>query len=83
MTLTLDRLEKAGWVRRSVDRADRRRVVVGLTASGLRLATRVNDALHEWEQSLDLPADRDSIHLVIDDLAAAVAAVHARSERAS
>jgi DNA-binding MarR family transcriptional regulator len=83
MSLALNRLEAAGWVRRSVDRADRRRVVVSLSPSGLRLATRVNDALHAWEASLDLPGDRDSIHLVIDDLAAAVAAAGTRAERAS
>ena len=83
MSLALNRLEAAGWVRRSVDRKDRRRVVVSLSAAGLRLATRVNDALHQWEQSLELPGDRDAIHLVIDDLAASVAAVGARAERAS
>lgn len=83
MSLALNRLEAAGWVRRAVDRTDRRRVVVSLTASGLRLATRVNEALHAWEQSLDLPGDRDAIHLVIDDLAAAVAAASTSAERAS
>lgn len=56
MTLTLDRLEAAGWVRRSADRADRRRIVVSLTAEGLRLAEAVNDELHAWEQSLTLNA---------------------------
>jgi DNA-binding MarR family transcriptional regulator len=83
MSLALNRLETAGWVRRSVDRTDRRRVVVSLSPSGLRLATRVNDALHAWEQSLDLPGDRDSMHLVIDDLTAAVVAANAPTERAS
>ncbi|HVT65824.1 MAG TPA: MarR family transcriptional regulator [Mycobacteriales bacterium] len=83
MSLALNRLEAAGWVRRSVDRTDRRRVILSLSPSGLRLATRVNDALHAWELSLDLPGDRDSIHLVIDDLAVAVAAARTRAERAS
>lgn len=83
MTLTLDRLEKAGWVRRSVDRADRRRVVVALTVSGLRLATRVNDALHAWEQTVELPGDRRAIHLVIEDLTEAVTAAGTPAERAS
>lgn len=73
-SLALNRLEAAGWVRRALDRTDRRRVIVSLSPSGLRLASRVNDALHVWEQSLDLPGDRDAIHRVIDDLAAAVAA---------
>ncbi len=56
MTLTLDRLEAAGWVRRSADTADRRRIVVSLTAEGRRLAEAVNEELHAWEQSLALNA---------------------------
>ena len=54
MSLALDRLEAAGWLVRSDDPDDGRRVVVELTPSGLALATRVNDALHEWERSLEL-----------------------------
>jgi DNA-binding MarR family transcriptional regulator len=54
MTLTLDRLEAAGWLTRAPDPSDRRRVVVELTDAGLRLSTRVNDALHSWERSLGL-----------------------------
>ena len=42
MSLALDRLEKAGWLRRSADPDDRRRVVVELTPEGLAVATRVN-----------------------------------------
>ena len=56
MTLTLDRLEAAGWLRRSADRDDRRRIVVTLTAEGHRLAAAVNEELHAWEQSLPLSA---------------------------
>ena len=83
MSLALNRLKAAGWVRRSFDRSDRRRVQVHLTPAGLRLATRVNDALHVWEQSLELPGDRDAIHMVVDDLTAAVTAAAGPVERAS
>lgn len=57
MTLTIDRLERAGWLRRLPDPDDRRRVVVEATAEGLALAAAVNDDLHAWEQGLGLSAD--------------------------
>jgi DNA-binding MarR family transcriptional regulator len=76
MSLTLDRLEAAGLVRRSRDPGDGRRVVVALTARGLRLATNVNHELHEWEASLALPkrADAPAVATVLDALTAAVRA---------
>lgn len=58
MTLTIDRLEALGWLRREDDPEDRRRVIVTLSATGLELATRVNTALHAWEDELELDADR-------------------------
>jgi DNA-binding MarR family transcriptional regulator len=58
MTLTLDRLEGMGWVTREPDPADRRRILVRLTPTGLDATHRVRDALYAWEASLDL-ADRD------------------------
>jgi DNA-binding MarR family transcriptional regulator len=54
MTLTLDRLEIAGWLQRAPDQHDRRRVVVSLTAEGRRLAEAVNADLHSWEASLPI-----------------------------
>ena len=72
MSLTLDRLEDNGWVRRSPDADDRRRVVVELTPVGLKLATSVNTRLHHWEASLALPGDPTETHRLIDDIAAAV-----------
>jgi len=69
MSLTLDRLAAAGWVVRTPDPADRRRVVVELTPGGAELATRVNRQLHEWEASLALPGD---VVPVLDDLTDAV-----------
>lgn len=52
MSLTLDRLERAGLVRRLPDPGDRRRVVVEATVAGIDLAKRVNADLHGWEDSL-------------------------------
>jgi DNA-binding MarR family transcriptional regulator len=72
MSLTLDRLETKGWVRRSFDPADRRRVIVELTPAGLKLAARVNSALHEWEDSLDFAGDAGDVGSALDDLTTAV-----------
>lgn len=52
MSLTLDRLERAGLVRRLPDPDDRRRVVVEATDAGVALAARVNADLHDWEDAL-------------------------------
>jgi DNA-binding MarR family transcriptional regulator len=69
MSLALDRLEAAGWLVRSGDPDDGRRVVVALTPAGLALATRVNDALHEWEASLELtPAQQRDTARTVDRL---------------
>jgi DNA-binding MarR family transcriptional regulator len=73
MTLTLDRLEAAGWLVRSADDHDRRRVVVELTPAGLALATAVNEELHRWEESLDLaPAQQAAVDGALADLLAAI-----------
>ena len=52
MTLTLDRLQAAGWITREPDPTDRRRQRVRLTAMGRRLAVDVNESLHAWERAL-------------------------------
>jgi DNA-binding MarR family transcriptional regulator len=72
MTLTLDRLASAGWVTRMTDPSDRRRIVVQLTDEGLRLASRVNRSLHEWEATLRLPGDVAETIAVLDDVTLAV-----------
>ena len=72
MTLTLDRLVTAGWVRRSPDPSDGRRVVVELTEVGHRLAVAVNRALHRWEAGLELPAGRTEVVRTVDDLTRSV-----------
>lgn len=72
MTLTLDRLEAAGWLQRSPDPADRRRVVVQLSPAGKRLAAKVNDDLHAWERRLDLPGDPGAIRDSVEALTHAI-----------
>ena len=57
MTLTLDRLQSAGWLTREPDPSDRRRVRLRLTTAGRALAVSVNEALHQWERSV-APARR-------------------------
>ncbi len=79
MTLTLDRLEAAGSLRRSPDPTDRRRVVLELTADGLNVAKRVNHALHQWERSLDLPGKPQAIIESVEALTDAILAAPAQS----
>ena len=73
MSLALDRLEAAGWIRRSPDASDGRRVVVTLTPAGTRLATQVNRRLHDWETSLDLPSSAGEIVAVLEAVTEAIA----------
>lgn len=69
MTLTIDRLEAAGWLTRSPDPADRRRVVLQLTPRGLDVSSRINAELHRWEASLGLSeTGRELVERAIDTL---------------
>jgi DNA-binding MarR family transcriptional regulator len=72
MTLTLDRLEASGLVRRTRHPDDGRRVVIELTRRGLRVATAVNNALHEWEAALDLSIPAEHALLTLDGLTGAI-----------
>jgi DNA-binding MarR family transcriptional regulator len=72
MTLALDRLQAAGWIRRTPDPGDGRRVVVELTPTGHGLAVDVNAELHRWERGLDLPEDPAAVAHTIDELTAAI-----------
>ena len=69
MSLTIDRLEAAGWLTRSPDPDDRRRVIVALSPAGLTISTQINQALHRWEDGLDLePCRRTAAIDMADDL---------------
>jgi len=73
MTLTLDRLEAAGWLVRAPDPSDRRKVSVSLTPVGERLAVAVNRSLHEWEDALGLGSRRAREAIaVVDEIAGAL-----------
>lgn len=73
MSLTLDRLENAGLIRRLPDPGDRRRVVVEATETGVNLAKRVNADLHAWEDSLGLSdTERSELARAIGGLTAAI-----------
>ncbi|MFM8860864.1 MAG: MarR family winged helix-turn-helix transcriptional regulator [Acidimicrobiia bacterium] len=60
MSLALDRLERAGLVRRLPDPSDRRRVIIEATDEGVALARRVNADLHDWEESLGVTGSEQS-----------------------
>ena len=55
MTLTLDRLEAAGWLTRSPDSSDRRRVLLHLTPAGEARRCRQRRP-PSWERSIAAPA---------------------------
>lgn len=75
MSLTLDRLERAGWIRRRPDASDGRRVVVEATRSGLDLAARVNADLHRWERALALSErERSDLERTLERFTAVVSA---------
>lgn len=71
-TLTLDRLEAGGLLRRTRHPGDGRRVVVELTGAGRRVATAVNDALHAWEAEIALPIPVARAVRTLDQLTTAV-----------
>jgi DNA-binding MarR family transcriptional regulator len=57
----LERLERRGWVTRSLNKADRRSLLVALTRSGQRAATRVVDALRAIEREATASAGATSV----------------------
>jgi DNA-binding MarR family transcriptional regulator len=62
MTNRVDRLEQAGWVRRSPDPGDRRGTLVQLTDAGLELVNRAVEAhiANEWRLLAALSAEEQA-----------------------
>jgi DNA-binding MarR family transcriptional regulator len=84
MSLTLDRLQAAGLVRRLPEPADRRRVVVEATDEGVALAKQVNAELHRWEDSLAADgADRDHLAATLARLTSLIEQVPAEEHELS
>jgi DNA-binding MarR family transcriptional regulator len=52
MTLTLNRLESAGWLTRSHDPSDRPRVRLRLTRAGSEAVMAVNEDIHAWQRAI-------------------------------
>ncbi len=70
MSLTLDRLVGAGWVKRVPDPADRRRIIVKLTPKGMKKSEAFHRALHDWEDRLPMSmVDDEEIGAALDRLA--------------
>lgn len=72
MTLTLDRLAANGWLERSPNPDDRRRIIVRLTPTGHELSLEVNAALHRWEMAIVPDSARQQLLDSADRLLAVV-----------
>ncbi len=75
ITNRLGRLEGHGWIRRDVDPADRRQVLVSLTADGAKRADEVIAAKNDAEQRLYGDVPRATIERLNRDLRTLLAAV--------
>jgi DNA-binding MarR family transcriptional regulator len=68
ITNRVARLEKRGWVRRDVDPADRRQVLVTLTGEGLAQADHVIATKNESEKRIFSGVDRTLLERLAGDL---------------
>jgi len=73
LTSMLDRLERAGWVRREVNPADRRSFLVHITDAGIDLAEALNVVLVEMESEIRAQVSDEQM----DGFRAVMAAVEA------
>jgi DNA-binding MarR family transcriptional regulator len=64
VTNLVDRLEAQGLVERTVDSADRRRILASLTAEGRRVLKKATDALTDIEFAVGAlaPADQEKAY---------------------
>lgn len=69
LTLTLNRLQDAGYLTRQPDPGDGRRVVLTLTDLGTHTVEGVRRALTDWDRQVDLePRDKDEVIASCDAL---------------
>jgi DNA-binding MarR family transcriptional regulator len=65
LTKTLRRLEGAGFVRRVADPADRRALLVELTAKGRRASERTTAAVHDHYEAILAGVDRVALEALV------------------
>lgn len=68
ITNRVDRLERRGWVLRTIDPDDRRQVQVTLTDDGVAQADRIIAAKNETEERIFAGVDRRTLERVTTDL---------------
>jgi DNA-binding MarR family transcriptional regulator len=81
ITNRIDRLEQRGWVRRDVDPADRRQVLVSLTPDGLAQADHVIAAKTQTEREAFSGIDRSMLEQLNDLLRVVVASMESPEPR--
>ncbi|MCQ3803018.1 MAG: MarR family transcriptional regulator [bacterium] len=71
-SLVLSELEEAGFITRSIDPHDARRLLVSLTPQGEEIESKVHDAFEQLESHLFSPIGSDNWETVYDSLRSAV-----------
>ena len=71
ITGLIDRLEKAGWVRRERSTADRRVIYVGITDSALQLLGQIDQPINDLHEEIMQPlsqGDRRELNRLLEEL---------------